>query len=111
MKENLKKLINQFKITIFYIAPLHLISNMTYKISRIEEPAIKNILIRIYISLFNITLEEYKLKKINDYKSLNDFFTRELDLSFRRELGNLDFIISPCDGTIASHGQINKNIQ
>ena len=63
MKENLKKLINQFKITIFYIAPLHLISNMTYKISRIEEPAIKNILIRIYISLFNITLEEYKLKK------------------------------------------------
>lgn len=109
MKENLKKLINQFKITIFYIAPLHLISNMTYKISRIEEPAIKNILIRIYISLFNITLEEYKLKKINDYKSLNDFFTRELDLSFRRGLENLDFIISPCDGTIASHGQINKN--
>ena len=32
-----------------------------------------------------------------------------MDLSFRRELGNLDFIISPCDGTIASHGQINKN--
>ena len=109
MKENLKKLINQFKITLFHIIPLHFISNITYKVARIEDIGIKNILIRIYISMFKIELNEYKLKNIKDYRSLNDFFTRDLDLSFRKNLDETNNIISPCDGTIAGYGEINND--
>ena len=107
MKENLKKLVNQFKITLFYIAPLHLISNITFKISRIEDKVIKNFLIKLYISIFKIDLGEYKNKDIEEYTSLNDFFTRELDMSFRKKIDNQKNIISPCDGTIAGYGEIN----
>ena len=86
MKENLKKLVNQFKITLFHITPLHFISNITYKVSRIEDVGIKNLLIKIYIAIFDIKLDEYKIKDIKEFKSLNDFFTRDLDLSFRKNL-------------------------
>ena len=109
MKENLKKLVNQFKITLFHITPLHFISNITYKISRIEDVGIKNLLIKIYIAIFNIKLDEYKIKDIKEFKSLNDFFTRDLDLSFRKNLDESNNIISPCDGTIAGYGEINNN--
>ena len=109
MKKNLKKLVNQFKIILFHITPLHFISNITYKASRIEDKAIKNLLIKIYISIFNIELDEYKIKNVEGYKSLNDFFTRELDLSFRKNIDQSKNIISPCDGTIAGYGDINNN--
>lgn len=109
MKENIKKLVNQFKITLFHIAPLHLISNITFRLSRIEDFTIKNFLIKTYISIFKIKLDEYKIKDIDEYLSLNDFFTRELDLSFRKPLLSDDNIISPCDGTIAGFGDINND--
>ena len=109
MKENLKKLVNQFKITLFHIAPLHFISNITYKFSRIEDVGIKNLLIKIYIAIFDIKLDEYKIKDIKEFKSLNDFFTRDLDLSFRKNLDESNNIISPCDGTIAGYGEINNS--
>ena len=109
MKKNLKKLVNQFKITLFYIAPLHFISYITFKASRIEDSTIKNFLIKIYISIFKISLDEYKIKDVKKYKSLNDFFTRELDLSFRKKIESSNDIISPCDGTIAGFGNINED--
>ena len=109
MKKNIKKLINQFKITLFYVSPLHLISSITFKASRIEDSFIKNFFIKIYMSIFNINLNEYKTKDINEYKTLNDFFTRELDLSFRKNINESNNIISPCDGTIAGFGDINDN--
>jgi len=109
MKENLKKLFNQLKIVLFHIAPLHLISNIMFKVSRVEDVNLKNFFIKSYISLFQIQLDEYKIKNIKNYISLNDFFTRELDLSFRKSIDDTDNIISPCDGTIAGYGEINSN--
>jgi len=109
MKENIKKFAEQFKIILFHVIPLHFISDITFKVSRIEEKTIKNVLIRLYIALFKIKLDEYLIKNISEYKSLNDFFIRELDMSFREDLDNSDNIISPCDGTIAGFGNIDNN--
>lgn len=109
MKENIKKFTEQFKIILFHVSPLHFISDITFKLSRIEEKTIKNVLIRLYIALFKIKLDEYLIKNISEYKSLNDFFTRELDMSFREDLDNSDNIISPCDGTISGFGNIDNN--
>jgi len=109
MKENIKKFTEQFKIILFHVSPLHFISDITFKLSRIEEKTIKNVLIRLYIALFKIKLDEYLIKNISEYKSLNDFFIRELDMSFREDLDNSDNIISPCDGTIAGFGNIDNN--
>lgn len=109
MKENIKKFTEQFKIILFHVSPLHFISDITFKLSRIEEKTIKNVLIRLYIALFKIKLDEYLIKNISEYKSLNDFFIRELDMSFREDLDNSDNIISPCDGTIAGFGNIDNS--
>ena len=109
MKENIKKFTEQFKIILFHVSPLHFVSDITFKLSRIEEKTIKNVLIRLYIALFKIKLDEYLIKNICEYKSLNDFFIRELDMSFREDLDNSDNIISPCDGTIAGFGNIDNN--
>ncbi len=108
MREKIRKILVRIKIILFSLLPLHFISKITYRISRIEERNIKNLLIRLYIYLFNISLDEYKFKKVKDYKSLNDFFVRPLDLEFRNKIENNNNIISPCDGIIKGYGDFNN---
>lgn len=109
MKKNLKLILNEFKITLFCLMPLHLISKITFSLSRLENSFIKNLLIKSYMAFFKIDLRQYKKKSISDYDNLNDFFIRELDLNFRKDISDENNIISPCDGTISGFGEINDN--
>ena len=45
MKKNLKLILNEFKITLFCLMPLHLISKITFFLSRLENSFIKVIVI------------------------------------------------------------------
>ena len=67
MKKNLKLILNEFKITLFYLMPLHLISKITFFLSRLENSFIKNLLIKSYMAFFKIDLRQYKKKSISDY--------------------------------------------
>ena len=61
------------------------------------------------MAFFKIDLRQYKKKSISDYDNLNDFFIKELDLNFRKNISDDNNIISPCDGTISGFGEINDN--
>ena len=109
MKEIIKIIIHELKITLFYIIPLRLISRITFFLARIENKITKNFLIKSYKKFFKIKLDEYQKKNIDDYKNLDDFFIRELDFKYRKRLSNENNIIAPCDGTISGFGEINDN--
>lgn len=69
---------------------------------------LRAIVYNIYIKIYKVNKNDIKNKNLYSYRSINDFFIREIDIS-RRKLDNQAKYVSPCDGTILSTSIINKN--
>lgn len=65
--------------------------------------------IRIYCQFYAVKLDEAK-KAIGQFKTFNDFFTRELKPEVRPIDDQPDSIVSPVDGTIAEFGEIKNDL-
>ena len=83
-----------------------IIHELVLKVTRTRIVFIKNLMIKYFIHHYQIQLNECSRKNINEYKSFNDFFTRELSLNNRPIAENAKLIISPVDGTVAQFGSI-----
>lgn len=83
-----------------------IIHELVLKVTRTRIVFIKNLMIKYFMHHYQIQLNECSRKNINEYKSFNDFFTRELSLNNRPIAENAKLIISPVDGTVAEFGSI-----
>ena len=83
-----------------------IIHELVLKVTRTRIVFIKNLMIKYFMHHYQIQLNECSRKNINEYKSFNDFFTRELSLNNRPIAENVKLIISPVDGTVAQFGSI-----
>lgn len=75
-------------------------------LANIQQPMIKNWLIRLFIRAFRVNMQEALLEKPEAYPCFNDFFIRHLKAAVR-PLGEAD-ILSPVDGTISELGRIEN---
>lgn len=64
--------------------------------------------IQKFVDFYNVNLEESKIQNIKEFKTFNDFFSRELKEN-AREISNADFIF-PCDGKLSEFGKIQNGI-
>jgi phosphatidylserine decarboxylase len=87
-----------------YLVPQHLLSRWVGFLADTEIVFIKNLLISVFIYAFDINMSEAKLPTKEDYKSFNDFFTRELKDGARTF--QTTGILSPADGKISQFGAI-----
>jgi phosphatidylserine decarboxylase len=101
-------MIDKLKAGLIALLPQHLISGITYRISRCRIPFVKNNLIRIYLSLFDIDLESAREKDPFAYASWNAFFTRALKDDARPVDPDEQAITSPVDGTISQLGYLRQ---
>ena len=90
-----------------FILPQHLLTSCMYRFTRIQNKTIKNFMIRQFIRLFSINMDDYVRKQPEEYIHFNDFFTRELTDEARPVSNNK--IVSPVDGFISEHGTIHEN--
>ena len=74
MINNIKDFIKAYWL---YILPHHLISRLTYILTRTNHP-LKNFLINIYIKIFGVNMNECEITSIDKYETFCDFFTRKL---------------------------------
>ncbi len=88
------------------ILPKHILSRIIGIFCRSEIVFIKKFLITIFCSLYEVNLSEAKHTK-EEYKTFNDFFSRELKQGCRPISSGLCF---PCDGLVADYGEIHKNL-
>lgn len=90
------------------LLPKKLLSATMYRLSRIQQPIVKNLSIRLFMKATGANLSDAHRKSIADYKSLLDFFTRELSPNARPIEGknNQHTIVSPVDGRVAHVGDI-----
>jgi len=89
-----------------YLLPKHWLTAVVYRLARVRVPAVKNALIRGFLKLFDVELEEVKGRVPQDFRSFNDFFIRELNDGARPVDANPAAIVSPADGTLSQAGTL-----
>ncbi|WP_246506136.1 archaetidylserine decarboxylase [Kistimonas asteriae] len=82
-------------------------STLFGKIADCRVKPIKNGLIRFFVWMHKINLQEAVKKRPEDYKSFNDFFTRQLEKD-ARVIAPQGKIASPVDGTVSQAGKIDE---
>ena len=100
----LKKMILSYWL---YLIPHHLMSRLTYLITRTHHP-LTQYLIRLYIRIFNINIKECEEENIENYHTFCDFFTRKLKKGIHRINEEQSSIVSSCDGRVLQFGQITQ---
>ena len=96
-------------VTLQYLLPKHWLTAIVYRIARSRSPAIKDFLIRRFVKLYDVDVEEVRGAVPDDYASLNEFFIRELADDARPVDSDPQSIVSPVDGTISQAGAIAAN--
>ena len=105
MIKNIKEIITAYWL---FIIPHHLFSRFTYIITRTKHP-LTSYLIRTYINLFKVNMNECEKQSINEYNTFCDFFTRKLRPGIHKIDDNEKSIVSSCDGKILEYGKIKDN--
>ncbi len=107
MIKSLKKIKNLVLSYWLYIIPHHLVSRFTYILTRTHHP-LTGFLIRLYIKIFKINMEECIETDINKYNTFCDFFTRKLKSNVHRIDNSKKAVVSSCDGRILQFGEIKQ---
>ena len=93
-----------------YVLPKHLLTALIFHIAGIRTKSIKDFLIRRFVSIYRIDVEEAALPVPDGYPSLNDFFTRQLVDGARPIDSGANSIVSPVDGTVSACGNIESEM-
>lgn len=101
-------LLNRIKIALQYIMPKHAISRLVGKFAAAEAGWLTTKAISYFIKAYNINMSEAKLKSASDFKTFNDFFTRELEEGARTIDNDKTTLCYPVDGAISQQGAIEN---
>ena len=87
--------------------PHHLMSRFTYLITRTHHP-FTQYLIKLYVKIFNINLNECEEENLESYHTFCDFFTRRLKKGIHLINDEGNSVVSSCDGRILQFGSITN---
>jgi phosphatidylserine decarboxylase len=77
------------------------------KLARSERPWVRDLLIRLWIRAFDVSLADAARSSPDDYVSFEDFFTRELRPDARPQPADSRALVSPADGSLHEFGAVN----
>jgi phosphatidylserine decarboxylase len=90
-----------------HLLPQHALSRLVLRATRVRAPWIKNALIRGFLKLYTIDMNEAAQIDPFGYGSFNEFFTRSLKADARTFAADPHAIASPVDGTVSEAGKID----
>jgi len=90
------------------VLPHHALSQFVSKFTHCENVAWKNFLIRQIATRYGVLWDESITQDLNDFKSFNHFFTRELKAGARPLTTEKGAIASPADGVVSQAGKIEN---
>lgn len=91
-----------------YILPHHFLSFLMSKFTHSKLKPWKNLMINQVIKLYGVNMSEAKQQDINQFRSFNHFFTRELKSDVRPISSVKDSIACPADGSVSQAGSIER---
>ncbi|MBD3766580.1 MAG: phosphatidylserine decarboxylase [Gammaproteobacteria bacterium] len=92
-----------------YLVPKHFLSTLMHWLMNRETPWFSQFIIKQFVAFYGVNLAEAERTAIEDYRSVNDFFTRSLAADARPIDTNLNSIVSPADGKISQSGSLKHN--
>lgn len=92
----------------FYCFPHSWVSAGAYWLSHIEIPAVKNLLIRAFVSLFKLRMQEAAVEDPEAYPTLDALFVRTLKPDARSWPEDPNALATPCDSRVSQFGQIEE---
>ena len=100
---------NQLKGILFHLFPHHLVSRITFWLTRLEVP-LKNPAIKMFIRAFKINMHDYELQSPEQFDSFNQFFIRKLQAGARPLEQNTKAVACPADGRISQLGTFDSGL-
>jgi len=91
------------------ILPKNFLTAIVHWLARIRIVAIKNFLIRNFVKIYSVDVEEVLLPVPDGFDSFNAFFIRALTADARKIDRTPHVIASPVDGTVSAAGGINRD--
>jgi phosphatidylserine decarboxylase len=92
-----------------YLLPRFLLTRVVHGIARLRLRPVKDFLIRSFVKIYKVDLEEAAGRVPQDYPTFNAFFTRELAPGRRPVDPDRAAIVSPADGYVSAAGAIERN--
>ena len=92
-----------------YLLPKYLLTALVYRLARVNVPTVKDALIRGFLKLYDVNLDEVRGQVPGDFRTFNDFFIRELQDGARPVDADPRAIVSPADGTLSQAGALRGN--
>jgi phosphatidylserine decarboxylase len=92
-----------------YLLPKYLLTTLVYRLARVDAPPVKNALIRGFLKLYDVNLDEVRGQVPDDFRTFNEFFIRELENGARPVDPDSRAIVSPADGTLSQAGTLRGN--
>jgi phosphatidylserine decarboxylase len=89
-----------------YVLPQFWLTALVYRLARIRTPAIKNLLITRFISIYDVEIDDVELDIPAGFETFNDFFIRQLEDDARPIDANPGSVVSPVDGTVSRSGRM-----
>lgn len=103
----LSTLLNWLKIKLQYILPKHLLSRLVGKLAAAEAGSVTTTLIKLFVKQYNVDMSEAKESDPTQYKTFNEFFTRELKENMRPICEDEKHLAMSVDGTVSQLGKID----
>jgi phosphatidylserine decarboxylase len=86
------------------LVPQHLVSRLAGRLTASTHPWLSRALIRTASRIFSVSLEDAARTSLDDYRSFDDFFTRELAPGARPMPEDPTALAAPADGTLSRFG-------
>ena len=90
------------------LLPKHGLSRLLGRLAASESPLLSRTLIDTFSRIYGVRLDDAARRSPRDYRSFNDFFSRELATDARQFDGHGNELISPADGTLSQFGRIEQ---
>jgi phosphatidylserine decarboxylase len=92
-----------------YLLPRYWMTATVYRLARVRAGAVKDALIRGFLKLYDVRLDEVRGRVPGDFATFNDFFIRELKDGARPVDPGPNTIVAPADGTLSQAGTLRGN--
>lgn len=99
---------DRIKALLLTVLPHHAISRILFFASRLDNKSWQQFLIKRYLKMFKVDLHQAQKQSAKEYRTLNEFFTRELLTAARPINFAHDVLVSPVDGQISQIGKLNS---
>ena len=110
MNITLRRILDYLACGVTFILPQHGVSRVVYWLTRIEIPAVKNTIIKLYTTAFRLNMSEAVETDPLAYPSMNALFTRALKPGVRPLPEDKTLLVSPADGVVSEFGSISNTL-